>query len=36
MGNFEVLKDEEMASLKGGYWMIDPETGEWIWVEETR
>lgn len=24
MEDFEVLKDEEMASLKGGYWAIDP------------
>lgn len=24
MEDFEVLKDEEMAFLRGGYWAIDP------------
>lgn len=29
----ENLSEDELAALKGGTWVCDPDTGDWYWVD---
>lgn len=36
MENLELLSEEELSEIKGGYWYYDESTDKWYWIAEVR
>lgn len=34
MNFIETLSQEEMQTVKGGIWIYDETTGEWVWIKD--